>query len=532
MTDQAKLNQTRFRVIEGARDENDFRLARRAKAMRPLNATVGVSELAAEMAVIYALSLLRDVALTDLENPHHGVRIDAQTSFTLHELLCELRSLPWLDRHAIPCFAEQPDEPARHAAQDDEHMRRASRWNKDGQLTLRMLVRGATRTDICGPLLSQLMPSLEPSQAGPDGADLDRVFETLPAPDAPAVIWKMWLNAKCCEAETPAERMPRTLRELAVVGHPASPGRAVLALGLAMSSIVLPPVTALAGRGWGGAELLSVMAEAVLLAKQASRAQAALAGPMPRPALLAARLSLMVDHASVVPANPADVSSRQILEELRRFAPRLLTWVARRNAVDGSASIDSAVTVDAGPRLPPATRRGDNLMLPHLSQGDATLRPLDAQSQGTVAGACLTILKAVYAGPLSTSSHRQRTGKGAAHMGSSPHMLPRRPGLSGDLDKLASNMVLGRLVTGGYFHLENLAALRKGERIAMALLSELAESGRASGDLGFISFDGKPVRISARRRACGSVRAEISINGCPVSDIGNTGSPRPALRAV
>lgn len=532
MIDQAKLSQTQFRVIDGTGGEDAFRLARRASAARPVHVAVGVSELAAEMAVIYALSLLRDVAQSDLENPHHIVRVDARTSVSLHELLCELRSLPWLDRQAMPSFAEQFDDPARHTEQDDQHIRRASRWNEDGQLTLRMLLRGATRADRRGPLLSQLMPGLEAAQTRSDRSDLDRVFETLPAPDAPAVIWQIWLNANRHETETPAGRVPTTLSDLAVAGHPASPGRAVLALGLTMASIVLKPVPALSGRGWGRAELFPLMAEAILLARQASRAQAALADRMRRPAVLAARISLMTGRDTVAPANSTDAFSREVLEELRRFAPRLLTWVARRNAADGVGSIGSAVATDADPRLTPAMRMRDNLMLPTLSRDDVILHPSDAQSQGIIAGACMTILKAVYAGPSSSFRNTARTGKGAAHVGSSPHMLPRRSGLSDDLDKLASNLVLGRLVTGGYFHFENLTALRKGERIALALLSELVESGRAQGDLGIISFDGKSVRISARRRACGSVRAEILIDGCPVPDLGSQGAPRPVLRAV
>ena len=527
LTDHAQHRRACFRVIEGTCGEEAFRSARRARAARPVHADVGPSELAAEMAVIYALSLLREVPLAELENPHFNLRIDAQTSFSLHEMLCELRSLPWLDRHSIPYLAPRAEGSSTLTAGTEEIERRASRWNDDGQLTLRMLLRGMTHGDTRGPLLSQLLPGLASSQPGTDGSGLDAAFEAMPSQRASVLTWQNWLDANREQAKALSGQAPETLCDLAALGHLASPGRAAFALALSMAAKDMAPVSALSGRGWAGAELMALIAEAVSLSTQAARAQAAQADRLRRPAVLAARISLMTGREDPA-GNASEGVARQVLEELRRFAPRLLMWVHSRNGADGSGAISVADEQDTDPRMSPAMRMRENLMLPMTLRDDLPLHPSDAQAQGTVAGACVTILKAVYAGPFSGPSGHSRAGTG----GPTNNMMPRRPGLSADLDKLASNVVLGRLVTGGYFHFENLNALRKGERIAIALLSELVETREAQGDLGFFSFDRKCVRISARPQSNGVLRAEVLVDGCPVSDLSVPGNHRPTLRAV
>jgi len=63
---------------------------------------MGPAELAAELAELYALSLVRDLPFALMQDPHCTIWIDGTTRFTLHELLCELRSLSWFDDQALP----------------------------------------------------------------------------------------------------------------------------------------------------------------------------------------------------------------------------------------------------------------------------------------------------------------------------------------------------------------------------------------------------------------------------------------------
>ncbi|MFW2589943.1 hypothetical protein [Sagittula sp. SSi028] len=89
-------------------------------------------ELAVELAEIFAISLMRLVPVDQLADPHHVVPLDGLTQPNLHEILCELRSLPWFDQ-----LAQQLDDGAK--------TRRARRLNRTGQLTLTsMLSAGVT----------------------------------------------------------------------------------------------------------------------------------------------------------------------------------------------------------------------------------------------------------------------------------------------------------------------------------------------------------------------------------------------------
>ena len=88
------LATTTLKVIDGG----GARIGPRHQAIVPEAPHLCVSELAADMAEIFALSLLRKRGLADLDDPHCAVWIDSATHFTLHELLCDLRSLAWFDQ--------------------------------------------------------------------------------------------------------------------------------------------------------------------------------------------------------------------------------------------------------------------------------------------------------------------------------------------------------------------------------------------------------------------------------------------------
>lgn len=65
-----------------------------------------------------------------------------------------------------------------------------------------------------------------------------------------------------------------------------------------------------------------------------------------------------------------------------------------------------------------------------------------------------------------------------------------------ELDKLASNVAVGRQFAGIHWRCDSHAGLRLGETVAIGLLRNLKASRiEPGGEMAFPSFDGDPIRI-------------------------------------
>ncbi|MDU8912425.1 bromoperoxidase [Aestuariicoccus sp. MJ-SS9] len=443
----------------------------------------GAAELAADMAEVYAMALLRDVPFDAMTNPHHTVTIDGGTRFTLHELLCELRSLTWFDRSAVS-FRDVDDTAFSRAGLGDEGHRRSLRWNGDGQLTLRTLFRGGVACDgpaaPISPLWSQGMrPSIRAA------------LGTVPGEAAPMSEWIDWLD-RTVGADLPLpghDAAPRchvvTPRGLAEQVHTAHPGQIFFATALRMLGLGVGydagiSATPVLRRHWTAQRLLTLMCCAVRRATALAQVRAGRTDRLSRPGVTAARFAVM--HArDDLHSGPDGVLLRAAIDELANACPNLLHWVGRMNATTGDR-----------------TRIRETLHLPVMCEDGLPLHPSDGAAQALTAGALVTVMKAVFDLPrhqphLATAA---ATGVDAA-----------------GLDRLAGDVALGRIVAGGYYHAENHADLRMGEALGLQILREALEGDNLSASIGFSGLDGQRHAISANPRAFRCGYASLRVDG-------------------
>ena len=173
-----------LRVIEGGQPAS----AGPANCLQlPPPPRMGPAELAAELAELYVLALVRDLPFSAMRDPHCKIWIDGMTHFTLHELLCELRSLSWFDDQALP--VPGPVETvfcSRTVCGEADH-RRGLRRNGDGQLTLRTLFRGVVAHGGEETRLSAFHNTDRDGCGDPDPCDP-------PEAEAPMSQWLDWVE--------------------------------------------------------------------------------------------------------------------------------------------------------------------------------------------------------------------------------------------------------------------------------------------------------------------------------------------------
>ncbi len=445
--------------------------------MLPDAPDLGAQELAAEMAEIFAMSLIAECHLSDLDNPHCVVQIDPATRFNLHELLCELRSLPWCD--ARTPAKDLGDLPATDDMDEAGH-RRAARWNNESQLTLGTLFRsGVALTSGAAPLsgLFATDHAVGPAQ-GP-----------LPAPvsAAPLSLWSRW----CAVHSGAGLGLPgrgasnadiTTLSELAEHVFKAPPARAfhsATLASLAHGSPFDPGLNGLTGKaeGWTGGRLFALLAEAESRARWAALRRLARADRLSRPAVTAARMTVHLAREEQQ-SDAAEARYRGAADELALSAPNLLNWVSRANKAARSRQ-----------------RFEHSLFLP-LGTAAETMHPSDTATHVVVAGALATLMKAVF--DTSQPRHLRLASKADARMD-----------LGQELDRLVANTALARVVTGAYFPAENHQDMRLGQAIALQVLRTAMEEDNRSASLTFRDFDGRILQLVSHPRQFGRGIAEL-----------------------
>ncbi|QRF65499.1 bromoperoxidase [Ponticoccus alexandrii] len=437
----------------------------------------GPVELAGDMAEIFALSLLRDHPARSLADPHVETRIDRRTRFTLHELLCELRNLPWFDaRHMAEAM-----EPAAQSsgAEGDPGHRRSLHWNGDGQLTLRTLQR-------CGVAL----PEDETGASAlwrEDNAGVAGPCEAVPTGDAPMSAWVAWcagqsgaglrvpgLSPEPIVPETPgalADALPRI--PAARPFHNA----ALAALARGALSVSAPSACDL----WTGPRLFAVMAEAERHARRMAQEQVARLDRLSRPAVTAARMTLWLAREEREAA-PAHAEYRAAAEMLAEHAPGLLHWVSRANAARRGLR-----------------RRGLALFLPLAGVRSLEHTPSDTAAHAVVAGALGTLLKAVL---WHAPQPLHRIGAAAPAQ---------------EVDLLMRDIARARVMSAACLPSEAFADLRLGQAIALSVLREAMERDNRSARLAFRDLDGRALVLQAHPRHFGRGFAELRAEGQPVA---------------
>lgn len=454
-----------------------------AVTMKPAPALKS-NELAYEMAEVYELALLRDVPLTEFTDSSGNADIAAS--------LARLNSIDY----DISGGSGRP------------------RKNVNGQLTPQTAFRGSSPGVEQGPYLSQFMLLGNTSVAG-EGAVTDgyiqygalRIDQRVPAA-APGVDFMTdfndWLNVQNGadpqsgnEAEIygpPADvarRFISTPRDLATYVHYDALYEAYLnacLILLGMGAPADPGFDYLSGNGrlflnslnpddpsltrlwethereaggfalWGGPHILTLVTEVATRALKAVRYQKFNTHCRLRPEALAGRIEKAAQIASDFPA------AGNAFAELEDKIQDTVNTVQTFNA--------------SGTKL-----------LPMAFQEGSPMHPSYGAGHATVAGACVTILKAYFnTGAVLVQRGNDIVFTDTAESGDSPVAFAPDSSmngltdvndgsyltLEGELNKLAANISIGRNMAGVHYFSDYYDSLRMGEEIALGILEEQA----------------------------------------------------------
>ena len=472
-----------------------------AVTMAPAPA-LGSLELAYEMAEVYELALLRDVPLTELAA--------GKANTSVQDALTRLNAIGY--------------SPAGDAGRP--------RKNENNALTRQTLFRGSSPGVEVGPYLSQFM-LIGNDQPGDPGVAHGKVQygalqvdQRVPVAAAQDYLtdWNTWLHAQngrdlrdnAVLFDTMQDRRFITFpRDLATYVHDDALYEAYLnayLILLSMGTPFDPGFAKLSGQGelffnsldvnatlnletharqaggfalYGGPHILTLVTEVATRALKAVRYQKFNNHLRLRPEALAAR----IHRATEIETSFPRVGS--LFSDLAATINPTVTAVTTFNGAAGDATA----------------------LLPMAFQEGSPMHPSYGAGHATVAGACVTILKAYFD---TNCLFVRRDGKDifsryengdtaveytANADGSSLVEATDQPLLSleGELNKLAANISIGRNMAGVHYFSDYYDSLRMGEQIALGILEEQALCYPTDPFvLSVPTFDGEVRRIGNR----------------------------------
>lgn len=139
-----------------------------------------------------------------------------------------------------------------------------------------------------------------------------------------------------------------------------------------------------------------------------------------------------------------------------------------------------------------------SFLLPQAFPEGSPIHPAYGAGHATVAGACVTILKAWFDESTRISDLFPPKVANAAGDGLDDYTGPDAGDLTvgGELDKVAANVAIGRNMAGVHWRTDYTASVRLGERIAMQILQEQAPTYNEDFTFTFTTFDGETVEIT------------------------------------
>lgn len=449
---------------------------------------MGSDELTAEMAEVYAQALLRDVPFTKIVDETGVVELNPgqrTLAIPIPDLLKVLNRLPWFRNQDCDCLSS------------------AEKSRKRGPFTGQTAFRGITPGDNVGPYISQFLLA---GNRGINSADVDRSpadgLITYGAIDINQRVqfakpnvdymqaWYEWLDVQNGAdlrgtedyAREPARRFITTPRDLATYVHYDALYEAYLnaCLILLADGVPFDPGIPFQGRDFidrqqgfaqfGGPHILSLVTEVATRALKAVRFQKFNVHRRLRPEALAARLAQF--KALDVPEVTAMVEDRPLA--------RILNWVARKNGTTDPVLGDN------------------NYLLPMAFPEGSPMHPSYGAGHATVAGACVTILKAFFdhKHPVRVAGN-ECTAFVPTEDGSRLTTIPvvGRLTVEGELNKLASNISIGRDWAGVHYFSDYIESIRLGEQIAISILEEQKLTYSENFSMTVPLFDGGSIRI-------------------------------------
>lgn len=467
-------------------------------------------ELIAEMAEVYAQALLRDIPLQYFDNKAKIPAPIAKRINSVIDALCEVQRLTGGFSERILAFND---------TESNKNTLRPFRTIDDPGVTFKPgnLFRGITRGDLDGPYLSQFLirgnadinaandPLIRRINYGAVQID-PRVRYAQPELDY-MTTWDEWFSVQCAAGVAGTEayadqpegskacsyRLMHTARDLSTYVHYDALYEAYLNACLFMLAegpkrFPFDPGIPFGLNDkidhqqgfahFGGPHILSLVTEVATRALKAVRFQKFNVHRRLRPEALAAR----IDRASVFSASEytkTDAFAKQAESVLK--ASGLLDMVIKHNKLNNS------------PNDPQSS------LLPMAFAEGSPMHPSYGAGHATVAGACVTVLKAFFDGTQLVPDPKV-VAPGSKFNQTGETVLEPAPGklkltVEGELDKLAANISIGRDWAGVHYYSDYLDSIRMGERIAIGILQEQKLTFREDFGMSFHSFDGDFVTI-------------------------------------
>jgi len=389
-------------------------------------------------------------------------RIDsARNSAEMVELywmaLC--RDVPFLEFDGNPVAAAAADE---LSGLPDYHAPRVK-----GQVTPAVLFRGDTKGDVRGPFLSQFL--LRDIQYGT--LRIPQLHDTVPVGVDHLTQFENWLMvqrgamAPDTQRDQVNRRFLRTPRDLANYVHFDALYEAYLNAALILLDAQVPvdqgnPYQHSANQAgfgtYGPPHLLSLVTEVATRALKAVWFQKWFVHRRLRPEAFGGRI-----HAHL-----------SGMRDYSMIDPIVLNSRAAKTTND----------------------KYHTYLLPQAFPEGSPLHPAYGAGHATVAGACVTVLKAWFDESAVLPNPVVPNAEGTALV---PYTGPDagRLTVGGELDKVASNIALGRNLAGVHWRTDYSESLRLGEAVGIGVLRDQVRVGHEAASFGLTRFDGTRITI-------------------------------------
>lgn len=458
-------------------------------------------ELVAEMAELYWMAYLRDVPFCDFDS--HPELIDAGKS---------LAHFYWFVDDAG--LSAQQEARFRHTDRlaSAQARRRVLTTKKGKAIPATALFRGIAPGDEVGPYLSQFLlignPDIQPAIAPPAHAAADgygaygalrfdqRVRVATPQKNY-MLNWEDWLdvqngaNVRLSETYEPgAWRFIATPRDLCTWVHYDALYQAYLDACLLLLGMGCPFDPGLPFQNqdfqdkqlgfatFGGPHILSLVTEV------ATRA------------LKAVRFQKFNTHRRLRPETVGGELHQWQLNQVPEYAA-LDAMLAAFNGASGLKN-----TIDARQAAGPVSAWSPDtgLLLPMPFAEGSPSHTAYGSGHATVAGACVTILKAFFDSgwelPLGKQGDQYVAYVPEADGSALKQVLLDAPlTVEGELNKVASNIAVGRHWAGVHYFSDGYESLRLGEAVALGILEEQKLTYGENFSMSVPLFDGTTVRI-------------------------------------
>ena len=438
------------------------------------------AELIAEMIEVYLMALLRDLPFSKL-----GESEEVQRAIRL------LNNSQWI------------------GSADNSSLSPAEQQRRRGPFNVQNVFRGITPGDDIGPYISQFLLIGNQSLGAPNGADpspdgfirygsirIDQRVRTAQLCKDYMTTWEAWVDVQNgadvrgleTYEENPQYRFIATPRDLATYVHYDALYEAYLNACLLMLEMKVPfdrgipfqlPDFVDKQQGFaqfGGPHILSLVTEVATRALKAVRFQKFNVHRRLRPEAIGGlvhRYKCGDTKGIEVIGTLVDVLDEKL---------QLLNMVAEHNK---NQNQNSDLNMD---RNQDPSAQSPSYLLPMAFPEGSPMHPSYGAGHATVAGACVTNLKA-----------NPFTYYEASADGSSLQPVPingnRALTVEGELNKLASNISIGRNWAGVHYFTDYIESIRLGEQIALGILEEQKLTYGENFSMTVPLFDGGTVRI-------------------------------------